>query len=877
MAILVAGQRPVTITAVTNTTTDNGKTEVSPTGPAISPDRDNRKYEFAKNLVVEIKSGVYVDGMGLWFTATGADNTIDVVNNGTVALTQPANPAPPTPDPELSGYAFLVKGKGGDITYSGSGDIVSMLTLFGDALAIENLLAGNITVHDTGNLTGGATGGSGLSATTVNGDIAITTGGAIQGNFGIWLDTTGTGNITVTSSNLITAFGQAGIRAVAASGAIEINITAGSIEALLLGIDAGANGGVTVAISDGVSVFGGNAAGNVGVRLGGAGAKSITNEGVIRGFVGVESIGAGGMTLTNFGEIISINPAATKVAIQFGSGNDTLILDTIGTIAGTILGGSGSDTFRLIGSDAATFNANQIGAGFETIDKTGASTWTLNGTTSAFSGVTQISEGTLVLANEGAVGTGPAATNLIRFTAGGETLRLLAGATGADTTFDHFIDAFGSGDAIDLRGLAFTANTAATFSSGILTVNNGTSPVAFNLTNTVFTNFRVVGDGAGGTLVTGNEAPVAQNGSASGNEDAIIAGTAVATDTDNTAAQLSYSLVGVNGGAANGSVALNANGSFTYTPNTDFNGSDSFIFRASDGALLSNNATINITVNPVPDVPAITSNGGGATAAVSVAENKAAVTTVTATDVDGPALAFSINGGADAARFKINAATGVLSFKTAPNFEAPTDVGKNNGYVVAVRASDGSLFDQQTITVNVTNVAPVIVGSNGNNVLNGTGEEDTIRGLGGNDTLFGKLGPDNLQGGSGNDRLVGGLGKDTMTGGSGADDFDFNSVAEIGRGATRDIIKDFAHLIDDIDLSTIDANGAAPGHSFTFLATKGAAFTGTAGELRWFQQNLAGAANDRTIIEGDTNGNRVADFQIQLTGLKTLTTADFVL
>ncbi len=117
-----------------------------------------------------------------------------------------------------------------------------------------------------------------------------------------------------------------------------------------------------------------------------------------------------------------------------------------------------------------------------------------------------------------------------------------------------------------------------------------------------------------------------------------------------------------------------------------------------------------------------------------------------------------------------------------------------------------------------------------------------------------------------------------MTGSTGADDFDFNSVAEIGRGATRDIIRDFVHLIDDIDLRTIDANGGAPGNTaFSFLAAKGAAFTGVAGELRWFQQNPAGTANDRTIIEGDINGNRVADFQIQLTGLKTLTAADFVL
>ena len=41
---------------------------------------------------------------------------------------------------------------------------------------------------------------------------------------------------------------------------------------------------------------------------------------------------------------------------------------------------------------------------------------------------------------------------------------------------------------------------------------------------------------------------------------------------------------------------------------------------------------------------------------------------------------------------------------TAPNYESPTDSGANNSYVVKVRASDGALHDEQTITVNVTNV-----------------------------------------------------------------------------------------------------------------------------------------------------------------------------
>ena len=53
-----------------------------------------------------------------------------------------------------------------------------------------------------------------------------------------------------------------------------------------------------------------------------------------------------------------------------------------------------------------------------------------------------------------------------------------------------------------------------------------------------------------------------------------------------------------------------------------------------------------------------------------------AVTTVHAVDPDaGTALTYSISGGADAALFNIDASTGALSFKTAPNFEAPSDVG----------------------------------------------------------------------------------------------------------------------------------------------------------------------------------------------------------
>src|SRR5256885_2323275 len=56
-------------------------------------------------------------------------------------------------------------------------------------------------------------------------------------------------------------------------------------------------------------------------------------------------------------------------------------------------------------------------------------------------------------------------------------------------------------------------------------------------------------------------------------------------------------------GTTNGSLTFNADGSFVYTPNANFNGSDSFTYQANDGAADSNIVTVTITVNPVNDAP----------------------------------------------------------------------------------------------------------------------------------------------------------------------------------------------------------------------------------------------------------------------------------
>ncbi|WP_174763418.1 hypothetical protein [Aphanizomenon sp. UHCC 0183] len=95
-------------------------------------------------------------------------------------------------------------------------------------------------------------------------------------------------------------------------------------------------------------------------------------------------------------------------------------------------------------------------------------------------------------------------------------------------------------------------------------------------------------------------------------------------------------------------------------------------------------------------------------ATATFAENgTGTVYTVTATDVEGTTLTYSLSG-TDANLFNIT--NGVVTFKTAPNFEVPTDNGANNVYDINVIASDGTLTATQAVAITVGNVneAPVI-------------------------------------------------------------------------------------------------------------------------------------------------------------------------
>jgi Ca2+-binding RTX toxin-like protein len=156
----------------------------------------------------------------------------------------------------------------------------------------------------------------------------------------------------------------------------------------------------------------------------------------------------------------------------------------------------------------------------------------------------------------------------------------------------------------------------------------------------------------------------------------------------------------------------------------------------------------------------------------------------------------------------------------------------------------------------------------GSTPINGIGNtlNNLLAGNGARNVLVAGAGNDILHGGAGNDLLFGSLGRDLLAGGPDADTFVYRAAAESPRGALRDVVQDFQHGVDHINLVALDANLALAGdQAFTFVGAR--AFSGVAGELS-YRAGLASA---------DMNGDRIADLEVMIANHAVLTQEDFVL
>jgi VCBS repeat-containing protein len=270
------------------------------------------------------------------------------------------------------------------------------------------------------------------------------------------------------------------------------------------------------------------------------------------------------------------------------------------------------------------------------------------------------------------------------------------------------------------------------------------------------------------TITATNDGPTAANDAYSTAEDTALTVAApgvLGNDSDPDHNPLNAVLMS---GPSHGTLALNADGSFTYSPATNFTGSDSFAYRASDGSLASNPATVTITVTAANDAPTVTVAAGGTCGR----DDHSGTINLTLADVENAATALTLSVASSNSAL---VSTGNVVFAgsgAARTMTVSAVDGRSGTAIVTVTVSDGQASGSVQVTVMVGGSGKdTLTGGTGADLLLAQSNNDTLTGGDGNDLLCGDSGGDILSGGVGDDSLGGGSGGDRLSGGSGADRF----------------------------------------------------------------------------------------------------------
>jgi hypothetical protein len=317
----------------------------------------------------------------------------------------------------------------------------------------------------------------------------------------------------------------------------------------------------------------------------------------------------------------------------FGNGGDDVFMAELGDTSGDIVdGGAGFDTIvGGPGNDVLLYRSiNSIerihgGGGTDILRGTiNQNLWNFSAT--QLIGISQIE---LMEGND-------------QFTGSASNDRVIGG-TGNDT-LDGGV---GTADTAVYAGV-FASYTLTPLAGGQLRVDAGAGADGVDTVK----NFEILefadGTYAGGVFTPfgnpGNNPPVALNDAYAGSEDTVLViGTSsgvLANDSDADNDALSVSSFSATS-SAGGAVAMNANGSFSYTPAANFHGADSFSYVASDGHGGTDSATVSITVAAVNDAPVANANGYNATRDTALVVNAASGVLANDTDADGTALSVS--------------------------------------------------------------------------------------------------------------------------------------------------------------------------------------------------------------------------------------------
>ena len=192
------------------------------------------------------------------------------------------------------------------------------------------------------------------------------------------------------------------------------------------------------------------------------------------------------------------------------------------------------------------------------------------------------------------------------------------------------------------------------------------------------------------TVTAVNDLPVTADLNLNTDEDAAVAGQIVASDLDGDT--LAYSLATA---PVNGSVTVDpATGAFVYTPDANFNGTDSFIVMVSDGQGGNVSSTVTIGVAALNDAPTTTDLN------LNTEEDVAVSGQIMATDVDGDVLSYAVSSVPQNGVLILNAATGEFTY--TPN----TNYNGTDSFVVTISDGNGGATTS-TVTVGVTPVNDV--------------------------------------------------------------------------------------------------------------------------------------------------------------------------
>ncbi|NQW01590.1 MAG: tandem-95 repeat protein, partial [Rhodospirillales bacterium] len=323
----------------------------------------------------------------------------------------------------------------------------------------------------------------------------------------------------------------------------------------------------------------------------------------------------------------------------------------------------------------------------------------------------------------------------------------------------------------------------------------------------------------GGVTIT-NSAPEIILTSLLTDEDTPVFGQIVASDLDGDT--LTFS-VATDGEPSHGSLTVTADGSYAYTPNTDFVGTDSFTVQAFDGT-----ATVTKTISVHVD---------GFNAAISGTVGDDTLTGTDANDIliggggndtiDGLG-GFDVAGyGGVQADYTVSASIVgddtqiTVTDNNASDGDEGTDTLSN---IESLQFSDGAYTGSLSLVGDSS--AETLMGLDGDDTLDAGSGSDTLYGNAGADTLYGRVGADTLYGGSGNDDLQGGNHDDLLVGGSGDDILDGGTGADtlIG-GAGNDTMdggtSDGTTPDDRVDVAVFSGNLSTYTIDETTFATDG--------------------------------------------------------